>query len=211
MNCKALHVIAMLVMSFVITTTSSIYAQKSGRKSKGVETTTVPLEVRVAQIDSIVGMMEASLDAYSPQTADRNDGTNTEKVFAYFAKDSETENLQIVKNELVNLNGRTENHFYQNAAGSVFCWTLYREETTKQSPRPRKRFTKYYLENGVVFHAIERVAPIQEDLTVQSFGVLPITEVSSMSEFMNRKFQHILDAFKQGWKVTDSSQDRVKN
>jgi hypothetical protein len=209
MNCKTLHVILVLVLSMIVTAPSSLIAQKSSKKSK-VEASTVPLEIRVARIDSIVGMMEVSLEALSIQTAERNDGTNQEKVFAYFAKESQSDSLQLVRNELVNLNGRTENHFYQTA-GQVFCWTLYREETTKQSPRPRKRFTKYYLENGQVFHAIERVAPINEDLTVQSFAVLPIAEVSTMSEFMNRKYQHILDAFKQGWKVTDDVQARVKN
>jgi hypothetical protein len=208
MNCKTLHVFGLLVLALLTAAPFSLIAQKS--KKNKVTIPNVPLEVRVARIDSIIENMEASIGNFSLQTADRNDGTNDEKVFAYFSKESQSDSLLVVRNELVNLNGRTENHFYQTA-GQVFCWTLYREETSKQSPRPRKRFTKYYLENGQVFHAIERVTPIQEDLTVQSFAVLPIAEVSSMSEFMNRKYQHILDAFKQGWKVTDGLQERVKN
>jgi hypothetical protein len=209
MNCKPLHVLMVIALVIAIAPFSLI-AQKSSKKSK-VQAPTIPLEVRVARIDSIVGTMEASLETYSVQTADRNDGSNQEKVFAYSLKDAPSEGNQIVRNELVNSNGRTENHFY-HASGQVLCWTLYREETTKQSPRPRKRFTKYYFEDGVVFHSVERVAPISEDLEAQGFVPLPISEVSTMSEFMNRKYQHILDAFNQGWKVTDNTaQEAVKN
>lgn len=186
--------LSLLALALWLACSPALSAQQSANAP--VETP----EIRAAQLDSMAQKLDTALSTLTTQAATRGDEYHSDKVFAHYFSEASLDNLAVLRNELEGESSRIENRFYLSA-GKIFCWSLLREEKSKDSPRARKRLTRYYCENGVIFHVIEKSVPAQESLENQEFVVVPVAEAKAMTEFMNRKFQHLLDAFQQGWKV----------
>lgn len=179
--------LSLLALALALAALPSLFAQTPAQN------TPQPAENPVARLDSMRLQWEAALPSLATQTAERGDEYHTDKVFAHYFSEVSPDKMAVLRNELSSGGSRTENRFYLQA-GKVFCWSLYREDKS-DSPRARKRLTHYYCENGVVFHVSEKSVPAQESLDSQVFTTVSIADPKSMTEFMNRKFQHLLDAF----------------
>ncbi len=153
---------------------------------------------RVAQIDALAQKIEATAAARPAQTAPKADDAataeNPEKIVATWADDSHA-NLLLLRHEANSGQVKTENRFYFEA-GKIVLWQALRDDTqATQSPRARKRLTQYYCADGKVFQILEKAAAAGENLDNQTFTPVPVADIAAMTEFLNRKFQHLLEAF----------------
>lgn len=149
----------------------------------------VSTTAKIAQLDSAVAVIENSLEKFELKTAERADGSNQEKLFAHLAD----ANFALLRNEMSNSNGLTENRFYLSD-GQVFCWSLLRQDSPK-SARPQKRLTIYYCENGKIFTALQKRAAAGAALEGVEFEPATLDDAASMTEFMLRKFQSLREPF----------------
>lgn len=180
--------LSLLALALALAVPPSLFAQNPAKNAPE------PAGNHVSRLDSMRLQWEAALPSLVTQTAERGDEDHADKVFAHYFSEASPDSLAVLRNELTGAGSRTENRFYLSA-GKVFCWSLYREDNA-DSPRARKRLTRYYCEGGVIFHVVEKSVPVQENLDNQEFTIVSIADAKSMTEFMNRKFQHLLDAFR---------------
>ncbi len=196
-NCLRFLVILLLLPAV------AAIAQKTSKKGKLDVPQIAPLETRTSLIDSAVAEIKASLETFTLKNADRTDGSNKEKVFGYLAEGAENNQFSLLRNEMENSNGLTHNRFYLRD-GKIFCWILFRQETAAQNPRARKRQTIYYCDGGKIFHAIQKKALLNENLDDAPFELANLDDLVSMTEFMNRKFQSLAEAFSPVAKASDN-------